>query len=588
MKDKPALKWWASKMAAQYAAENIELLSMMKTKEERIDAIKGAPFRKTGDSSNVGNKVHDWIDGYAKHYLATGGERGWEPEDLNDTPNGEGGLTARRMWKQFLYIDSYYEIDWLVSEFTVWSDKHEYAGTGDWIAKIGGDVVYGDTKCFTPDTLIAMADGTEKPANQVHYGEYVAAWDGSKTVSSRVAACGENGIRPVVTVKTLCGRQLTVTSDHPVLTDDGLVKAADLVEGDFVRVGHSTGETIAPMSEDDAYFIGLACGDGGLSHGAVRITTMDQAIVDFLAKYGDGFGLGLSKDSSTSSGKASTYSLTGVDRKLARNPITQMFLEMGLMGTLSGTKFVPDAVMAGGRKAWASFLAGYLDTDGCVISRRGSFNVRWTSKSEKMIRQCQSLLTGLGVRSRVNQVVSSYHEERNYYWVLTVGDRSAVLALQSALPAYASRSRHLQSLVLPKGRANDRRFDPAFDKVVSVTRSCLEMNTVWIEVAGTHMHVTNGIHSENTGNGVYPEVGMQVAAGAGADYALDGDGNQYELPKPEKFAVLHVRPTFTRMSPLTGIPACFKAFLGLRAVFEWHCNDSEQVIGYSPQIKGPR
>jgi hypothetical protein len=236
MKDKPALKWWAAKMAATYAAENIEVLSAMKTTQERIDLIKGAPFRRTGDAASVGDQVHDWIDGYAKNYIATG-ERGWVPEDLNDTPNSEGGLTSRRMWNQFLHMDKHYEVEWLVSEFTIWSEKHGYAGTGDWIAKIGKSVVYGDTK---------------------------------------------------------------------------------------------------------------------------------------------------------------------------------------------------------------------------------------------------------------------------------------------------------------------------------------------------------------TGNGVYPEVGMQVAAGAGADYALDGDGNQYDLPKADRFAVLHVRPTFTRLSPLANIPDCFRAFLGLRAVFDWHCNYAEGVIREAPQLKGPR
>ena len=233
MKDKPALKWWASREAAKYAASNLEMLAKMKTEQERIDVIKGAPFRKTGDSSNVGNQVHDWIDGFAKHFIATG-ERTWMPEDLEDSATP---ITSRRMWKQFQYLDGYYQIEWLVSEFTVWSDKHEYAGTGDWIARIGDGVVYGDTK---------------------------------------------------------------------------------------------------------------------------------------------------------------------------------------------------------------------------------------------------------------------------------------------------------------------------------------------------------------TGNGVYAEVGMQVAAGAAADYAIDGDGNEYQLPKGEKFAVLHVRPTFTQLSPLTNIPGCFRAFLGLRDVFRWHCEEADQVINYAPKIKGPR
>ena len=232
MKDKPALKWWAAKMAATFAAQNINVIGQLKTEQERIDLIKGAPFRSTDNSSKVGDTVHDWIDGYAKHFIATGGARDWEPEEFEDAP-----LTARRMWHQFLHMDSHYQVEWLVSEFTVWSEQYEFAGSGDWIARIGGQVIYGDTK---------------------------------------------------------------------------------------------------------------------------------------------------------------------------------------------------------------------------------------------------------------------------------------------------------------------------------------------------------------TGNGVYPEVGLQVAAGANADYALDGNGEQYQLPAAERFAVLHVRPTYTRLSPLENIDGCFKAFLGLRAVFEWDVTESEQVIGYAPQLHGPR
>jgi hypothetical protein len=231
MKDKPALKYWAAKQAALFAAQNVEVIGQLKTEQERVDLIKGAPFRSTGNASQIGNQVHDWIDGFVKHFIATG-KRDWQPEEFDSA-----SLTARRMWKQFLHCDNHYQIQWLVSEFTVWSDKHEYAGTGDWIAKIGGAVVYGDTK---------------------------------------------------------------------------------------------------------------------------------------------------------------------------------------------------------------------------------------------------------------------------------------------------------------------------------------------------------------TGNNVYSEVGLQVSAAGGADYALDGNGEQYDLPEAERFAVLHIRPTYTRMSPLNGIPGCFRAFLGLRAVFDWHCNESENVIGYAPQLKGER
>lgn len=116
--------------------------------------------------------------------------------------------------------------------------------------------------------------------------------------------------------------------------------------------------------------------------------------------------------------------------------------------------------------------------------------------------------------------------------------------------------------------------------------------TVWsdrYEYAGTidWMAEINGkvvLGDTKTGNNVYPEVGMQVAAAAYADYAIDDDGEPFQLPHPERFAVLHIRPSYARMPPLSRIPECFQGFLGLRAIFSWHVNTSESVIQYAPKI----
>jgi len=88
-----------------------------------------------------------------------------------------------------------------------------------------------------------------------------------------------------------------------------------------------------------------------------------------------------------------------------------------------------------------------------------------------------------------------------------------------------------------------------------------------------------------TGNNIYPEVAMQVAAAAEADYAFDDNGNKFQLPTPERFAALHLRPTFGRLHPLENIEEAFKAFLGLRAVFQWDTEFAEQTVRYSPKIE---
>lgn len=150
MKDKPALKNWAAKMAATCAVEDIDIIKAMLEKENgekmAIDHIKGAPWRNSSTAASRGDVVHDWVDLFIKNELQfTGNEIHTvftpEPADLE-----KAGPTARGMWKQFRAFDDHYSPTYLASEFTVWSETHGYAGTGDLIAIIRGKTVYIDTK----------------------------------------------------------------------------------------------------------------------------------------------------------------------------------------------------------------------------------------------------------------------------------------------------------------------------------------------------------------------------------------------------------------------------------------------------------
>lgn len=137
MKDKPALKWWAAKQAAIFAAQNLDTLAKL-TEAERIDLIKGAPFRSTTTSSERGDVVHDWIDQFIKSGTKI---EAYIPEGYN-----EASRTAQNMWKSFQAFTQKYQPKFIASEFTVWSDKHQYAGTGDFICQISGATIYADTK----------------------------------------------------------------------------------------------------------------------------------------------------------------------------------------------------------------------------------------------------------------------------------------------------------------------------------------------------------------------------------------------------------------------------------------------------------
>jgi len=130
------LKYWAANEAARYASENVGKLYGL-TPDEIYRLVKTAPFARDSSKSSasaVGDLVHDWIDRYIK-------------DDMPDEDEVAAAVPqARQMWRQFLFFTEHYKPDWVDSEFTVWSDEFEYAGTADWSARIGGTLVLADTK----------------------------------------------------------------------------------------------------------------------------------------------------------------------------------------------------------------------------------------------------------------------------------------------------------------------------------------------------------------------------------------------------------------------------------------------------------
>ena len=88
-----------------------------------------------------------------------------------------------------------------------------------------------------------------------------------------------------------------------------------------------------------------------------------------------------------------------------------------------------------------------------------------------------------------------------------------------------------------------------------------------------------------TGNAVYPDVAMQLAALANADCILEPDGEERPIPEFTRFAVLHLRPRGYRLIPVGGIAEAFAAFLGLKAVFDWVVNNEETTLLYAPKIE---
>ncbi|PXY20866.1 hypothetical protein [Prauserella muralis] len=129
---KPFLMYWAAKMAAEYTVDNIGSVVQLLLDGQRdvaVDAVKGAPRRSTGDAAKVGTAVHDYFEQYAR-----------------GTPPKRVPLDVQPFADHIAEFHDRYQPEYLYLEQAVWSESHNYAGSFDWIARIGDEIVIGDTK----------------------------------------------------------------------------------------------------------------------------------------------------------------------------------------------------------------------------------------------------------------------------------------------------------------------------------------------------------------------------------------------------------------------------------------------------------
>jgi hypothetical protein len=160
---KPALPPWFSKTAAEYADKNWDMLAGLSS-AERVDLIKGAPRRKSGEAADLGTAVHDAVDAWCTDRPMPPWEKGVEP-----------------FMEQFVEFLEARRPEFLMNECTLWNRTYGYAGTADWIARIGGKVTLGDTKsgnnvwpevglqtsALSHAEFILHPDGTEEPLPRI-------------------------------------------------------------------------------------------------------------------------------------------------------------------------------------------------------------------------------------------------------------------------------------------------------------------------------------------------------------------------------------------------------------------------------------
>ncbi len=88
-----------------------------------------------------------------------------------------------------------------------------------------------------------------------------------------------------------------------------------------------------------------------------------------------------------------------------------------------------------------------------------------------------------------------------------------------------------------------------------------------------------------TGKNAYPDMAMQLAALSHADCIVEPDGTEHPLPQFQRYAIMHIRPRFAELIPVEHIEEWWKAFLGLKMVFDTVNTCEESTLLYTPKLQ---
>lgn len=255
-------------------------------------------------------------------------------------------------------------------------------------------------KCLSPDTRIALSDGTWKKITDLSVGDLVP------TLNEETYAIEEkpilhviaNGKRDTVIVKT-ASRKIRCTPNHPILVNNSWMEAGDIRERDLVGVPKALprfGEFSRPGHEVDFMAIWLAEGRGSL------ISNTTPAIMDCIRNAATFWGM---KVITADGNEGVTWRVTfglGTGQKTPENGLRKLLDADGLYERDSKTKFIPSWVYTLPRQQLARFLNLFVACDGTVTQKcKTLWSMEIGLANEGMVRQLSELFLKFGIRGQI-------------------------------------------------------------------------------------------------------------------------------------------------------------------------------------------
>ncbi len=295
----------------------------------------------------------------------------------------------------------------------------------------------GSGKCLHGDSLITLKNGMEVPIKQLfdHNEEVIALNHQLKLESTKKTSFYTRKVNKLLHIKLRSGKEIKLTSEHPLLTVKGWVDAGNLGMGSRIATprcinifGNET------MPEHEVKILAYLIAEGHIKKN-LSFTNYDNVIAEELKKslkmVDDGIELIplLSKK-----GQYRIYSRKkrivlgyiakrdflgrfskGTSIENEKTKIRQLFEKHQLYNLLSKEKFVPKELFKLTKNKISLFINRLFSCDGSIYKPQKDspyWEISYGSSSENLSRQVQSLLLRFGILSKLRNKKIKFNEKK--------------------------------------------------------------------------------------------------------------------------------------------------------------------------------
>jgi replicative DNA helicase len=276
-----------------------------------------------------------------------------------------------------------------------------------------------ESGCLTAGTRILRAD----TGSEITLGDLLASgarnvpvWsldERLRLVPQTMTHAFPSGVKEVFRVRLTSGREVEATANHPFLALDGWRPLGDLEPGSQVAVPRQIPGPLhaQEMPEPELIMLAHLLGDGSfVKHQQIRYASKDEANLAVVTDAALHFGVSAIRDDYPAA-HCTTLRLSSPHHTThgRRNPIAAWLDSMGLFGLHSHEKFIPAHIFSLPQEQLALFLRHLWATDGSVtVAKSGAVRVYYSTTSELLARQLQTILLRFEITARLHAVGNVY------------------------------------------------------------------------------------------------------------------------------------------------------------------------------------